>query len=131
MASEAAETTREIIDIAKENFLPVAEAIKNISVDAFQIVARKVFWVNGVANFLLWLMITSIFVFCLVRCIKLWQEHGEDSSSKYAAQFAVCIVIGAITGLTTIGLTVGLIDTLGSIFIPEYYAVIEVVNLAK
>jgi len=121
---------QEIIDVLKENLSPVAEAAKEIGGVGWELLIKKHLWIDGVLPLVLFSILFSIFGVILFLCYR--SEAKKDKPFKEESLQCIIIVITlmvSVIPMIPFFFTSG--DMFGNVFIPEYYALMDILNGLK
>jgi len=132
--------TQETIDVIRENLSPFVEAAQEIGGLGWGYMVDKHFWVDGVAIFILTIISSLSFLvlsFSFYKVLRVAKEvESEDSSEKkeeYVLTVKIIIfsILLAVSGIGMIVSSLTFATTIGNIAIPEYYALMDIINGLK
>lgn len=112
------ENTQQIIDLVKANASSFLESVQNMAGDGWDLLVAKTFWVDGVVGVLVFFIGMVLFGFIFHRGVKMGDSDFAVPAVIFGGLlFALCFFL--------------FIASIPPLFVPEYYAIIELIKLAK
>lgn len=115
----------QVYDDVKSFLVDAGQIAADGATQGFEIMVMKHFWVDGVVTLILSIIGMIAWIFFFIKWIKILKESREDVFIS-AAMFG-----GMILVMSLIGLISALYSGAANVFIPEYYAIMDIIEVVK
>lgn len=127
--NETVELTKEVVYEDIKNFLSeTGEILKEGSIQGFDLMVKKAFWIDGVVLGAFSLLILILSCFFIYKLVKYFRKNFEDEKEENNEVLLWGIFI---LGIIVIACCIAIGKACTHIILPEYYAVEQIMELVK